>query len=137
MEYRFKEGQRVRILDVPSLGERGRWAGREVTLKEHDIDGASWGISAWSVDDPDCQCWFRESEMAPLGPIRTETVTTRRLEPGVYGRLQVGGSSTSSEVRIALTSRGSDHDDLVAMVAPELRELARVALEIAEYLENA
>lgn len=135
MDYKFKQGQRVRILDVESLGDnRSVWAGRELTLATQD----TWDEPAWSVEEPVCYYRFRESEMAPLGPIRTETVTVRRIEPGVYGRLSVA-EDTAPHVSIALTS--PDGTEVIeryrrSFSAPELRELARVALEIAEYLEN-
>lgn len=83
-----------------------------------------------------------EEDFRPVpehSPVRTETVTVRRLEPGVYGRLSVA-EDTAPYVSIALTS--PDGTEVIeryrrSFSAPELRELARAALEIAEYLENA
>lgn len=139
MEYRFKAGQKVRILDVESLGDRSEWAGRELTLALQDSGGGGdWDVPAWSMVERDCHYRFRESEMALAGPVRTETVTVRRLEPGVYGPLKVGveisipdcdrpDEPSQREVEAYLTR--------TALNASEWRELARVALEIAEYLD--
>lgn len=72
------------------------------------------------------------------GPVQTETVTKRHIVPGVYGRLWVEGDSRSY-VGIALTrpnGTGVNESHRRSFNAPELRELARVALELAEYLEN-
>jgi hypothetical protein len=76
------------------------------------------------------------SEWTEHSPIRTETVTTRRLEPGVYGRLEVMFGVHG--LAIGLTHQSTNKASYgTRLTAPELRELARVALEIAEYLENA
>lgn len=65
-------------------------------------------------------------QLLPPSPVVTETVTVRRLEPGVYGLLQVAEGMRPKTVHVYT------HD---SATAPELRELARVALEIAEYLD--
>lgn len=141
MEYKFKVGDKVRVLDVPTVEDgRREWIGKELTLQRPDIGGKGWEVPAWSVEEPDCYYRFRESEMVLAGPIRTETVTVRRLEPGVYGRLWVGGD-IEGYASVAFTPMLSDDDwspsegQSRSLSAPELRELARVALEIAEYLD--
>lgn len=77
MEHRFKAGQKVRILDVESLGDMSAWAGRELTLKKHHDAG-------WSMEERDCHYRFRESEMELVsdGPVRT--VTRQEITPGTY-----------------------------------------------------
>lgn len=142
MDYKFKQGQKVRILDVASLDGRKEWAGRELTLKSQDAGGYGWEVPAWNVEDRDCPFRFRESEMALVGegPTVTETVTVRRLEPGVYGRLRVAGltKGTDKRVDVGFVGRWEIGSGTVShcLTAPELRELARVALEIAEYLDG-
>lgn len=70
-------------------------------------------------------------------PIRTETVTTRRIEPGVYGRLSVhNGTSEAKNVFAGITNMYGKDNGCQLLNAPELRELARVALELAEYLDD-
>ena len=111
-------------------------------------DGFIWSAEGECVNSPPAQKPNASFDIVALwgadSPIRTETVTTRRIEPGVYGRLSVRGVSPypfgpeGPQMDIGLTTRG---DDTVStgyvLTAPELRELARVALELAEYLENA
>lgn len=75
-------------------------------------------------------------------PVRTETVTTRRIEPGVYGRIRVrdeagmvdGGTQVGFNF-VARNGASMGQPEVAYLSAPELRELARVALEIAEYLD--
>jgi hypothetical protein len=139
MEYKYKSGQKVRILDVESLSDRCAWSGKEVTLATQD----TWDEPAWSVKEPDCCYRFRESEMALAGPVRTETITRTVIEPGVYGRLYVEESKytfdTQKQVGVSFVRRDTPHrEDLHAgflMTATELRELARIATELAEGLD--
>lgn len=81
---------------------------------------------------------YRSEHLELFGPIRTETVTTRRLEPGVYGPLHV----TREAVMPLRCGEDAPEEPVVyAAIIPsylsasEWRELARVALEIAEYLD--
>lgn len=71
------------------------------------------------------------------GPVRTETVTTRRIVPGVYGRLEVGDRDCS-ELSIRLAWRtGQDEGELMhPMTATELDDLAMVASQLAEALRD-
>lgn len=124
--YRTRDGRKVGPANV-AYGGRFEFSGPHTHC--HGADGKYFGhdrgldlVAEWTE-----------------GPIRTETVTVRRLEPGVYGRLSVA-EDTAPYVSIALTS--PDGTEVIeryrrSFSAPELRELARVALEIAEYLENA
>lgn len=79
-------------------------------------------------------------ELIQDGPVRTETV--RRLGPGVYGRLWID-EDCDGYVTVALVPKFPEEGWSPSMAeqrsfsAPELRELARVAHEIAEYLEDA
>jgi hypothetical protein len=126
---RIEEGKYYRTRD-------GRKVGPMVGGYFHE------GRSFFSYDDV-CSYWgdgieYRTEESGndlvalwtEHSPIRTETVTVRRLEPGVYGRATVArrkDPGNTKEVMLTLTG------DVFS--APELRELARVALEIAEYLD--
>jgi hypothetical protein len=71
-------------------------------------------------------------ELVSDSPIRT----VRRLEPGVYGLLYVGSEVQGYPTREVPVRVAPDHGPTVYAGAPELRELARVALEIAEYLDG-
>jgi hypothetical protein len=133
---RIEEGEYYRAANGEKVGPMMATGG--VFVREFG-DGFSW--------NPDGTCYVAGSE-EPEGwnlisewtdsPIRTETVTTRRLEPGVYGPLRVG-----VEVNIPDCDRPDEppqreveaHLTRSALNASEWRELARVALEIAEYLD--
>jgi hypothetical protein len=121
---RVKDTHSEKWATISSVREDGMFS---VDWDEGTIGEYWWDESEWLFDQPN----------DPLGPIRTETVTVRRLEPGVYGRLSVQ-ADTAPYVSIALTS--PDGTEVIeryrrSFSAPELRELARVALEIAEYLD--
>ena len=62
------------------------------------------------------------------GPVRTETVTTRRIVPGVYGRLRVFEGVEG----IAYELAGNCY-----LTATELDDLAMVASQLAEALRDA
>jgi hypothetical protein len=79
---------------------------------------------SWSINRMERDGW---ELVAPLGPIRTEGVTVRRLEPGVYGRLEVMFGVHG--LAIGLTHQSTNKASYgTRLTAPELRELA---LEIA------
>lgn len=96
MEYKFKAGQKVRILDVESLAGRSAWAGRELTLKRPESGGEGWEVPTWSTVEQDCYYRFRESEMEPVaeGPVRT--VTRQEIIPGTHDGVVVRVHDESS-----------------------------------------
>jgi hypothetical protein len=112
---RVKDNASEAWVTISSVREDGTFL---VDWGDGNIEEHWWHESDWLFDQPN----------DPLGPIRTETVTTRRLEPGVYGPLNLlSDRSADSFVRIALVRELHN--------SAELRELARVALEISEYLD--
>lgn len=80
-----------------------------------------------------------EKNFKPMstGPVRTETVTKRRIVPGVYGRLEVRGRDDDC-VTLLLASRGGKIDKGFAHIlnATELDDLAMVASQLAEALRD-
>lgn len=62
------------------------------------------------------------------GPVRTETVTTRRIVPGVYGRLRVNDEGKVGRVGLWLEGH--------YLNATELDDLAMVASQLAEALRD-
>lgn len=71
------------------------------------------------------------------GPVRTETVTKRRIVPGVYGRLEVTMGATPDRVRVGLTSNADNKAHWVTtLTATELDSLAMVASQLAEALRD-
>lgn len=124
----------VRVRDTDDDGE---WAtishvdGSRFQVKwdSGQVGGFWWDAEDWIFDAPN-------DPRATLSPVRTETVTTRRLEPGVYGRVQVRDEAGVVGFNFVARNGASMGASAVAYLnAPELRELARVALEIAEYLD--
>lgn len=105
--------------------------------------------SNWNYDANGKLTNFRSEQPEDLvaswvdtGPIRTETVTTRRIEPGVYGRLQVAGLNrfsygTDKQADVGFVCRGDTGGSTTThcLTASELRELARVATELAEFMD--
>lgn len=113
----FKYGSKITLekLIPPYEGYAGRWEAVTATgvrgiISEHD---------------------FRP--VPEHSPVRT----VPRLVPGVYGLLYVGSEVEGRPAKEVLVRIAPDHGPAMCAGAPELRELARVALEIAEYLENA
>lgn len=71
-------------------------------------------------------------------PIRTETVIKRLIEPGVYGPLRVAGETLIPDCEQPDQPPLREVEAyliLSTLNASEWRELARVALELAEYLD--
>lgn len=75
------------------------------------------------------------AEWVEDGPVRTETVTKRRIVPGVYGRIRIWADSPAGMVRWSITGQSgvNCHD----MTATELDDLAMVASQLAEALRDA
>lgn len=69
-------------------------------------------------------------ELVSEGPVRTETVTKRRIVPGVYGRLRVfeGVEGIAYELTGDCYLTATELDDL-AMVASQLAEALRDGLD--------
>lgn len=93
-----------------------------------DLNNAWWNLEGKAQKGRACVDIISEWDE---GPIRTEKV--RRIKPGVYGLLGVDGENEKS-VRIGFAGVMGDGQYFWA-TPTELRELARVALEIAEYLD--
>ena len=140
--YRTRDGRKVGPMKYRSWSDKHPWASDTDDIAIWEDDGTRYRGA--SEPETDLVALWYDDTRAWVSPIRTETVTTRHIEPGVYGRLSVRGvspypfGSEGPQMDIGLTTRG---DDTVStgyvLTAPELRELARVALELAEYLENA
>lgn len=87
---------------------------------------------SWSVETMTKDGWIK----VETGPIRTETVTTRRIEPGVYGPLEV-----RKEGKEPMECGGKKEPVVYAYLIPTYlnaagwRDLARVATELAEFLD--
>ena len=130
----FKVGDKVRR--VRTSGNSTTPVGFEGVIRSIENDG---GISyifdndAWGYDDS-----FAEWEIVtPEGPVRTETVTKRRIVPGVYGRLEVTVGATPDRVRLGLTSDADNKAHWVTtLTATELDDLAMVASQLAEALRD-
>jgi hypothetical protein len=119
MEYKFKAGQKVRILEVESLGLRSAWAGRELTLKKHD--DAGWDEPGWSTVERDCHYRFRESEMELIQDSPVRTVTRQEIIPGTYDGVKVG-ERMPNEVWVGLS--GCMNADQLERAAAVLTALA-------------
>jgi hypothetical protein len=69
-------------------------------------------------------------------PVRTETITRTVIEPGVYGRLQViRQRKRDGTIGLKLTTEGYDGHHNHYLNPSELRELARIATELADGLD--
>lgn len=134
--YRTRDGRKAGPLVGPD------WSGlfRDDSIKQRtDTPNApQWWEQDGSVSDE------REGEEGDTlvaewseGPVRTETVTTRRIVPGVYGRLEVRGWDDDC-VTLLLASRGGaiERGFVHLLNATELDELAMVASQLAEALRD-
>lgn len=132
----YNAGQVVEVCSEESRGwTSGFKYGSKITLKRkrghNDVFAGEWD----ALDVSGAKGIISEEDFRPV-PIRTETVTTRRIEPGVYGRLSVWvGDINPNNVYAALTNKNGSCGSGQLLSASEWRELARVALEIAEYLD--
>lgn len=130
--YKTRDGRK----SGPAKFEDGTWSScsEDTGRWVFDPDGKLAGFN-----DPDCEDLVSPWLDAPSGPIRTETVTTRRIEPGVYGRLSIDHDAPGY-VSIGLTDpkgTGVEEGHRRSFNSAQLRELARVATELAEYLDVA
>lgn len=116
----FKKGDLVEVISAD-----GGWSisvGQRYRLVKDEIEGLVY-------IDPAYQYYRSERfKLANASPIRTETVTTRHIEPGVYGLLHI---DTYKDQMVLTIDPTVGHQPS----ASSLRELARVALELAEYLD--
>lgn len=138
---RIEEGKFYRTRDGRKVGpmrsiNQGPWKWTDGAMRWTKLGGWStvMGLHPLDIVAPWLAVaqWFLDTPARP-SPIVTETVTVRRLEPGVYGRLRVSNSVLGKEVCVKVEANAKGTTP--SLNAPELRELARVALEIAEYLD--
>lgn len=125
--YRTRDGRKVGPANV-AYGGRFEFSGPHTHC--HGADGKYIG------HDRDLDI---VAEWTDEGPIVTETVTVRRLEPGVYGRLSIDHDAPGY-VSIGLTDpkgTGVEEGHRRSFNSAQLRDLARVATELAEYLDVA
>ena len=140
----YSAGQVVEVCSERSRGwTSGFKYGSKVTL-EKLIPSYEGYAGRWeAVTATGVRGIISEEDFRPVpehSPVRTETVPVRRLEPGVYGPLKVGAEI--SVLLGAVNDRNTEREIEAYLTTPYLnasdwRELARVALELAEYLENA
>lgn len=118
--------------------------------KGQTVGPLRWEPDGWFYVQGKRGCWLPDGtpqddyttecvgSLVSEGPVRTETATTRRIVPGVYGRLEVTMGATPDRVRVGLTSDVNNKAHWVtALTATELDELAMVASQLAEALRDA
>ena len=135
----YKAGQTVEVVTDKNWSD-GFHNGARITLERLIPEGEAFRGEWDAVASNGVKGIIGERNFRAVseGPVRTETVTKRHIVPGVYGRLSVTGD-IHPYVSIALTSPGGTgvyEGDRRSFNASQLRELARVALELAEYLEG-
>ena len=132
----FKLGDKVRR--VRTSGNQTTPVGYEGVIREIEYDPDTifrFDNGAWGYDDEDAG-W----QLVSTAPVRTETVTKRRIVPGVYGRLEVGEATNVPdcekpdeparvEIDLAIVGWGG-------LTATELDDLAMVASQLAEALRD-
>jgi hypothetical protein len=105
-------------------GDEGLYACRdEFGRKRH---GWNSSASGWRIIR-------RASDAKPAGPVITETV--KRIVPGVYGRIGVGGAHNDC-VWLWLTEANGDYDLMALLTAAEIRAAITTLTEIADALEG-
>lgn len=127
----LKVGDRVEYVGVSSPSfTRGKIY--TVGGKFHEYMG-NVGVEVDDEGDQNGQkvSYFR---LAPNSPVRTETITRTVIEPGVYGRLWVDNADTGT-VWVNLVTVGGNFTNRTTLNATELRELARIATELADGLD--
>lgn len=134
---RFKVGDRVRVIsDAYGTEQLGKTGVVDEVNRPRNLDvQIEYDTPLRGVKKNQYSSEHLEL-IVSAGPIVTETV--QRIEPGVYGRLYVKQSEDFRDQVVGhFVSRGNNPYELhnPLLNAPELRELARVALEIAEYLD--
>lgn len=128
----YKAGQTVEVVTDKNWSD-GFHNGARITLERLIPEGEAFRGEWDAVASNGVKGIIGERNFRAVseGPVRTETVTKRHIVPGVYGILRVyehDGEHVSIEV--------VDHNDCPVWAdASQLRELARVALELAEYLD--
>lgn len=125
----YKVGQTVEI--TTDAWDNGWGKGSHIVLTSRNGEGWWFGTNRYCATG-----LFQESKIRPVseGPVRTETVTKRRIVPGVYGRIRIWADSPSGMVRWSVTGQSgvNCHD----MTATELDDLAMVASQLAEALRD-
>lgn len=106
--------------------------------ESHDQSYVVNALSAHGRSTPTQASWFLDT---PKSPVRTETITRTVIEPGVYGRLWVGVDH-DGWANIAIVPALTDapeweapDDQQRSLNSTELRELARIATELADGLD--
>lgn len=122
----YKVGQTVEITHDGWEDEGEPWGkGSRLTLTRRRKGGNWWYGKARNGEEG----MFQEKYIAPLseGPVRTETVTTRRIVPGVYGRVRVNDEGKVGRVGLWLEGHylNAEELDSLAMVASQLAEALR------------
>ena len=132
--YRTRDGKKVGPM------ERDTYAGTEWPwTADNYIDRCRDDGTCSTYDQPD----ERPSDIVaewtdePTGPVITETVTRKRIKPGVYGRLHVSGTLGDRECVIGLLSRdkGPLPLDRGNFSIIEIRDLVTDLTAIADALE--
>lgn len=87
-----------------------------------------WGCDRFEIVKPD--------DSASRSPVRT--VTRKEIVPGAYGPIEITGTYQSN--RVTMSFRNDSIQTAVAIVgldAPELRDAARIFIELADALDEA
>lgn len=126
--YRTRDGQKAGPMDrshlssdvflgaMDSFSERRAWYGDGAWSHLKD-DNALDLIAEWSEPS------------SPSGAV--ETITTKHIKAGLYGRINVGTEVESPRIWIEWTNHHS------CATAPELRSAAVLFLELADFLSPA
>jgi len=102
---------------------------------------AAVNLGGTSIIDPEAGCHSAEyllhvAETQEAGPVRTETVTRKVIVPGVYGRAEVD-SVYDGGVNLKFRTTFGSSSGIWTFSASELRSLGRLAISLAEALEQS
>lgn len=127
-DYKARNGQKVALSQrayVSSVPYAFIGTSENGVRRVYQVDGEH-GVGSFT-NEPEWDIVAEWSE----GPVRTVTVTTRRIVPGVYGRLEVGGV-VDGRVHVLIQKGEYTH----RLTADELDSLAMVASQLAEALRD-
>lgn len=131
---KFKVGDRVRFV--------GKYRGSDdfTPGKEYEVGGKYHNAEITGVladDRGEQNGWKNEyfELVSPTGPVVEETVTVRRIVPGVYGRLNIGPGMLKSPTVLMGVEDGIYTRQTHWTVA-ELRAAAAVLTQLADALEQ-
>lgn len=127
--YRTRDGRKVGPMKVWPSGD-GEWESLETfTDGLWKDDGSPLYSDKEYVDSPTLVAEWTE------GPVRTETVTTRRIVPGVYGIVRIKNGRNGNAVDVWLN--GSEATGFAHWyTADELDAAARTLQQLAEALRD-